>query len=338
MNKLKFVSPLTGEQRAESEEIKGCGIFPERVANRARCILLSDRKFTIKEISDIFQVYRETVSAWINKREQEGPAGLADKPGKGRKPVLTKEEQGILKRLILENPRSSETVAEKQKKETGKSISCRSVKIWAKKFGMKWKRARKSLKLKRNNDDFEKAKRDIEAFEKQKEKGDIDVVYFDGAGFNLTPCVPYAWQLAGRENTIGIPSARSKGINALSFLSSDNRIYPYLFENTINSAAVTACFDDFADQISKLTVAVLDNAPMHTGKEFYSNIEKWQEKGLFPYFIPSYSPELNLIEILWKKIKYEWLPFSAYESIEKLKKEIETILIEYGSKYIINFS
>ena len=164
MNKFKFVSPLTEELRIGLEEIKGCGIFPERVRNRAHSILLSDRKFTIKEISDIFQLNRDTVSLWIDNRERDGLAGLPDNPGKGRKSVLTGEEQGILKRLMQENPGSAKTVAEKLKKETGKSLSHRSAARRAKKSGMKWKRVRKPLKSKRNNDDFEKAKLDMEAF------------------------------------------------------------------------------------------------------------------------------------------------------------------------------
>jgi len=226
------------------EEIKGSGIFPERIRIRAHSILLSDRKYTIKQISDIFQFGRNTVSVWIDNWVRDGLAGLSDCPGRGRKPVLNEEERKILRRLIEENPRSSKTVAEKLKKETGKTISHWSVKLWAKKFGMKWKRAKKSLKSKRNNKEFENAARDIEAF--KREKGAIDIVYFDAAGFNLTPCVPYAWQLAGRENTIEMPSARSRGINIASFLSAENRIFPYLFENTINSDAVIACFDDFS--------------------------------------------------------------------------------------------
>jgi transposase len=28
-------------------------------------------------------------------------------------------------------------------------------------------------------------------------------------------------------------------------------------------------------------------------------------------YLPPYSPELNLIEILWRRIKYTWLPFSS---------------------------
>ncbi|WP_368860940.1 transposase, partial [Desulforhabdus sp. TSK] len=42
------------------------------------------------------------------------------------------------------------------------------------------------------------------------------------------------------------------------------------------------------------------------------------KKNLYIKFLPTYSPELNLIEILWRKIKYEWLSFSAYLSFSLL--------------------
>jgi transposase len=42
--------------------------------------------------------------------------------------------------------------------------------------------------------------------------------------------------------------------------------------------------------------------------------EEWREKGLSLFFLPTYSPELNLIEILWRFIKYQWLEIDAYES------------------------
>lgn len=338
MNKLRFVCPLTDSQRTQLEEARKNKIFPDRVKMRFNSILLSDRKFTIKEISNIYQMDRDTVSIWIKNWEQDGIMGLFDKPKVNRKPTLTEEELEILKELIRENPRSSKIVAAKLTERTGKSLSHWSVRRWAKKFNLKWKRARKSLKSKRNEEDFEKAEQDIAAFEKEQEKGEIDVVYFDGSGFNLTPCVPYAWQPIGKDNTIEIPSARSKGINVLAFLSKHNELTPYVFENSITGAVVAACFNNFAGRISKPTVVMLDNAPMHTGKIFSDNIEKWQEKGLFPYFISAYSPELNIIEILWKKIKYEWLSFFAYENLEKLKKELETILKECGVKYLIDFT
>ena len=53
--------------------------------------------------------------------------------------------------------------------------------------------------------------------------------------------------------------------------------------------------------------------------------------------ISPYSPELNIIEIVWRKIKYEWLPFSAYESIEALRGSLFEVLANIGKKYQIDF-
>ncbi|KAA6323078.1 hypothetical protein EZS27_027452, partial [termite gut metagenome] len=42
------------------------------------------------------------------------------------------------------------------------------------------------------------------------------------------------------------------------------------------------------------------------------------EKEVLIFFLPVYSPELNLIEILWRRIKYQWIPFDAYGCFENL--------------------
>jgi hypothetical protein len=41
---------------------------------------------------------------------------------------------------------------------------------------------------------------------------------------------------------------------------------------------------------------------------------------------------LNLIEILWRRIKYTWLPFSAYACLNALSEALETILSQVGSE------
>jgi transposase len=48
------------------------------------------------------------------------------------------------------------------------------------------------------------------------------------------------------------------------------------------------------------------------------------------YFPPPYSPELNLIENLWRFIKYRRLPFNAYHSYPQLKGALENILANFG--------
>jgi len=56
------------------------------------------------------------------------------------------------------------------------------------------------------------------------------------------------------------------------------------------------------------------------------------------FFLLTYSPELNLIEILWRFIKYNWLRIDAYEGWESLVKAVEYIFQHFGEEYVINFA
>jgi hypothetical protein len=42
-------------------------------------------------------------------------------------------------------------------------------------------------------------------------------------------------------------------------------------------------------------------------------LEEWEKKNLKIFWLPTYSPHLNLIEILGRFLKYEWIEFSAYK-------------------------
>jgi len=53
--------------------------------------------------------------------------------------------------------------------------------------------------------------------------------------------------------------------------------------------------------------------------------------------LPSYSPQLNLIEILWRFIKYEWLEIEAYSNWQTFVDSVDKILREFGENYVINF-
>ena len=65
--------------------------------------------------------------------------------------------------------------------------------------------------------------------------------------------------------------------------------------------------------------------------------EEWHERNLRIFTLPTYSPQLNLIEILWRFIKYEWLEIDAYSRWENLVASGEKILKEFGENYVINF-
>jgi transposase len=82
----------------------------------------------------------------------------------------------------------------------------------------------------------------------------------------------------------------------------------------------------------------MDNASVHTSEAFAECLPRWKKKGLIIKYLSTYSPELNLIEILWRNIKYTGLPFSAYHCLNALRDALENILKNFGSKYQITFA
>lgn len=61
--------------------------------------------------------------------------------------------------------------------------------------------------------------------------------------------------------------------------------------------------DPFVEQTVKRTIVILDHSRIHKSKKIMAKIEKWKEKHVLIYFLRPYAPELNLIEILWRRIK-----------------------------------
>jgi DDE superfamily endonuclease len=69
---------------------------------------------------------------------------------------------------------------------------------------------------------------------------------------------------------------------------------------------------------NKLTVAILDNASFHQGNDFEQEKQDWEDENFFLRYLPPYSPHLNLIEGVWKKIKGFLMPRRHYATIIEL--------------------
>jgi len=307
-----------------------------RVRNRAQAILLSADGYSVNAIADITRVDRDTVSIWIKNWEASGIAGLADKPITGRPRILTDEEQERALELIAKDPRNLKRVVDHLREQTGKQVSVDTLKAIGKKAGKVWKRVRKRPASTPDPEEVDDCKAQLEDLQEKADDGELDLYYGDASGFSLDPVVPYAWQ--DRGTTIEVPAAHSARLNTVGFLTRDVKVQAYEFQGSITSHVLIGCFEAFRATLTKTTVVVLDQAPIHTSEEFQDYAEEVRPLGLILFFLPAYCPELNLIEILWRKIKYEWLPFSAYDSLKALKDALTEIFQGLGSKYQIGFS
>jgi transposase len=166
--------------------------------------------------------------------------------------------------------------------------------------------------------------------------GLIEISFGDESGFWQTPVIARAWQFAGEE--IRILPGKGKRISVFGLLNFNCEGRFWTSTETIKSEFVIDCLEEWlADKSEKPSVLVLDNARIHRSKLMQSKLAEWEEKGFYIFNLPAYSPHLNIIEILWRKMKYEWLKPSDYLSFESLIKAVKEILSNLGTQYKINF-
>ena len=166
--------------------------------------------------------------------------------------------------------------------------------------------------------------------------GLIEVYFGDESGFWQTPVIARAWQFAGEE--IRILPERGRRLSVFGVLNPDGEGKFWTSAETIRSEFVIDCLEEWLTQkTAKPRVLVLDNARIHRSKKMQACLGEWEEKGFYIFNLPTYSPHLNIIEILWRKMKYEWLKPEAYLSFASLTTAVEEILSKTGTEYRINF-
>jgi len=134
------------------------------------------------------------------------------------------------------------------------------------------------------------------------------------------------------------PPPRGGSVNCFALIARDNHLHRHLTVETITGAWVSERLDALSLSLPRPTVAVvvLDNASVHK-KAVKERRGVWQERGLFVFFLPPYSPHLNIAEILWRKLKYEWLRPEDYADREPLHLAVWQALAAVGQSLKIRF-
>jgi transposase len=164
----------------------------------------------------------------------------------------------------------------------------------------------------------------------------IDLYYSDESRVSLEPSIPYGWQFPDEE--VFMPTAKGNGLNCFALLTRNNQCLIQTSSETLTSRFIFEQFENLSVRLRKLTVVVLDNARIHTSQIIKERIKVWQRRGLYIFYLPRYSPHLNIVETLWRKLKYEWLAPADYQSKENLFYQTKLALKAVGSSLFIRFS
>nr|WP_236994344.1 IS630 family transposase [Methylomicrobium sp. RS1] len=190
------------------------------------------------------------------------------------------------------------------------------------------------FKKKRDAECFAQAQRDLAELIVQAQAGAIELAYADEAGFAPQPPNRSAWTKKGE--THAVTAKRGRRLNVMGAMLSSGKLVMAKLWQSINGLWFFAFLMAMLERVGKPLVVILDNASIHTAKKLKPYWDLLEEKGMRFYFLPPYSPELNRIELLWRKMKYEWLKFKLYTP-DELERAIDEIGEGFSCLYKLTF-
>lgn len=191
-----------------------------------------------------------------------------------------------------------------------------------------YKRVRQSLKYKRNEILFNKAKEELNEFKILAEKEKIKLVYLDESGFSGDLPINYSWTKKGQQKHIPKINNSNTKINVLGLLDYKKQEMAYsTTQDKVDSEMFISLFDITKPKSEVSVYIVLDNCSIHTSKITKNKRIEWEKENIFFFHIPPNSPELNLIEGKWRDLKHNRIRKRYFENSNDLeaalKREID---------------
>lgn len=204
-----------------------------------------------------------------------------------------------------------------------------------KRIGARFGRIRKRPKGKPSPQLYQYKVWELQELEQLWHNGSIDLYYGDESHLCEDAYVPYGWKFSKED--IYIPSQRGARLNCFAMVDRNCRTHWFTTTKSIDADTMIGFLDCFSLSIDRKTVIVLDNAPIHRAKKLLVLRELWEKRGLHIFFLPPYSPHLNIAEILWRMLKGKWLQPRDYITSDTLFYAANRALATMGDGLVINF-
>lgn len=203
-------------------------------------------------------------------------------------------------------------------------------------LGARYRRIRKRPKGTPSPQLYERNVEKLQELEKLSVNNHIELYFADESHVCTQGYVPYGWQF--REEKVYIPSQKAKRLNIFGMIDRNNHYHGFSTTENIDADKFVAFIDDISLRVVKKTFIVLDNSSVHCNKKVKECRAIWERRGLFLFFLPPYSPHLNIAETLWRILKTKWLRPQDYANTDSLFYAVNRALASLGKGLAINFN
>ena len=164
---------------------------------------------------------------------------------------------------------------------------------------------------------------------KEAEKKGAYILFGDEASFPQWGSLSYTWARKGKQPTVKTSGLR-RGYKVFGLIEYfTGKFFCKAHDKRLDAQS----YADFLTMVMKKTkkhlIIIQDGARYHTCEDmmvfFYENKHR-----ITVYQLPTYSPDYNPIEQLWRKIKREGVHLKYFPTFEDLKDKVDELLIEFG--------
>ena len=299
----------------------------KRLAYRINAVILLGSGWSVAEVAQALLADETTIRNWFQKYQQGGTDELLAMNYHGKEPSLTAEQQEELAKHLDENTYiDSGEIRRYIEKTYGVVYSPTGVKELLHRLGFRYKKPKHVPgKL-----DPEKQRAFLDEYVKLREtQGENDPFYFMDACHPQYNSIPaYGWIRRGEEKELKSNSGRERA-NINGVVEIDTLEMETDFTDSVNSQSTIRLFEKLQAKHPEAEVIhlVADNARYYKSNLVKEYLKKSKIK---IHFLPGYSPNLNIIERLWKFFKKQILYNKYYETYEEFLSACKSFFLRRG--------
>ena len=298
-------------------------------AYKINAVILLGTGWKLKQVKDALLIDDETLRSYVEKYKLGGIRKLIETNYQGRNPHLNDSQIDRL-RVELESKiyLTTNAVIEFVKSDFEIEYTPSGMRDLLHRLGYEFKKP-KLVPGKPDCDAQEEFAKYYEEFMESK-PADIEVLFIDAVHPEHNTMAAYGWIRKGQTRRLQTNSGRER-LNLHGAINIETMEMTVIESDTINrdsTVQLLSMLDKKYDN-AKQVIVILDNARYHYSKEVKDLVENSPRLKLV--YLPAYSPELNLIERVWKYFKKQVLYNKYYASVSEFRKATINFFINIDS-------
>lgn len=341
---MDFKLTLNTNQREKLKkmQVKANAKGDPQALRRINGLLGLGEGYLVRDIAKILGVCGETVRQWVRDFLAQGLNAIKPQLKSGRPPKLTKSQRKELYDAIASGPQAcgfpgacwrTPMIQALIEERFNAHFNAHYLSDYLKTLGFSYQRAT-----------FVATRRDAEARNKwlsqtwpaiikEQQSKNAYLLFGDECSFAQWGSLSHTWAPIGQTPLVETRGTRKnyKVFGAIDFQT--GRFFHQGINGKLNGESYIEFLQQILTNTRKHIILVQDGAPYHKSKAVKAFIEK-NSKRLSVYTLPSYSPDYNPIEKLWKKIKQGYTHLHYFDTYESLINQVEKALIAVTKKWV----